>query len=69
MGFMMGGLGYDGDLDVQTSSGLLSVRLTFAILPAVFFIITGLIGLFYGISRKDHMEIEQKLKSMREAAD
>jgi glycoside/pentoside/hexuronide:cation symporter, GPH family len=69
MGFMMGGLGYDGGLETQTSSGLLSVRLTFAILPAIFFVITGLIGLFYGISRKDHMEIEQKLKLRREKAD
>ncbi|MGA1822040.1 MAG: MFS transporter [Thermoplasmatota archaeon] len=69
MGFMMGALGYDGDLDTQTSSGLLSVRLTFGILPAVFFIITGLIGLLYGISRKDHMEIEMKLKEMGEETD
>lgn len=65
MGFMMGSLGYNGNLDVQTSSGLLSVRLTFAIMPAVFFVITGMIGLLYGISRNDHMEIERKLKENR----
>lgn len=67
MGFMMGALGYDGTLGTQTSSGLLSVRLTFAILPAVFFVITGLIGLKYGISREEHIEMEMKLKRKREA--
>ena len=69
MGFMMGGLGYDGDLTVQTSSGILSIRLTFGILPAAFFIITGIIGSTYGISRKDHAEIKEKLIKKREASD
>ncbi len=69
MGFMMGGLGYNGDLAVQSSSGILSIRLTFGILPAAFFIITGLIGSAYGISRKDHAEIKKKLIRKREVSD
>jgi GPH family glycoside/pentoside/hexuronide:cation symporter len=65
MGFMMGGLGYDGDLEVQTSMGLLSVRLTFAIMPAFFFVLTGMTGIMYGISRDDHIEMEKSLKEKR----
>ena len=51
LGVLLGFLGYQGGVAVQTSHALFAVRVAFGIMPGLFFVLTALTLQGYGISR------------------
>lgn len=62
MGVVMGVLGYDGTLEEQAVSGLLAIRITFGVIPAIFLILTGSVVQLYSITRKQYDEIRREIE-------
>jgi Na+/melibiose symporter-like transporter len=62
LGIMLAMSGYDGSLEVQPDSALLAIRLLMGIVPAIVFLLVGVMMLFYKIDRLQP-EIKKTLES------
>jgi sugar (glycoside-pentoside-hexuronide) transporter len=62
LGFFLGLYGYDGNLDVQTGSALLAIRLAFGLIPGVFLVLAALVLQKYGITRVVYQDIRHNLE-------
>lgn len=52
MGLILNAFGYDGMAAVQTASAIFGIRLVFAILPAVFYVIAAIVMFIYDLDKK-----------------
>lgn len=52
MGLILNAFGYDGMAAVQTSSAIFGIRLVFALLPAVFYVIAAIVMFVYDLDKK-----------------
>ena len=61
-------IGFDKTQAMQTENTILKMRLLFAVLPAVFFILAGAMAFFYPITRKRHQQIQLLLAEKNKMA-
>ncbi|WP_113953041.1 MFS transporter [Arenicella xantha] len=66
-GFILAGFGFVAN-EVQTDTAVFGIRLMFNFLPAVFFLVSGLLMLGYGLNRQTLTEIEADLQQRRASA-
>lgn len=52
LGFILGALGYDGMAATQTASAIFGIKLTFALLPVIFYVIAAVIMMIYDLEKK-----------------
>ncbi len=67
-GFILAGFGFVANV-VQTESAIMGIRMMFTILPAVFFLLGGLLMILYKIDRKTLNQMEKELHQRRSVGD
>ncbi|MEL7541578.1 MAG: MFS transporter, partial [Pseudomonadota bacterium] len=67
-GFILAGFGFVANA-VQTESAITGIRLMFNLLPAAFFLLGGLLMVFYKIDRKTLATVEADLLKRRISSD
>jgi len=67
-GFILAGFGFVANV-VQTESAILGIRLMFTILPAVFFLLGGLLMIFYRVNRQTLNQMEEELHQRRSVSE
>lgn len=67
-GFILAGFGFVANV-VQTDSAIMGIRLMFTILPALFFLLGGLLMIFYRVDRKTLNQMEEELRQRRSVFD